>query len=82
MKPVAYLFSGEHTNDNYYDDATHRYDRIPAHEIVHGFLRERIGQKRGLPPIHTALSRTFNLDKYEGVLLSPVRRSVQRNPHF
>ena len=72
-KPVAYLFGGEHTNDNYYDDSTHRYDRIPANEIIHGFLRERIGQKRGLPIIHTALNRTYSLDKYEEAALQSAR---------
>lgn len=72
-KAVAYLFSGEHTNDNYYDDSTHRYDRIPASEIVHGFLKERIGQKRGLPIIHTALNRTYSLDKYEEAALQSAR---------
>ena len=65
MKPIAYLFGGEHTNDNYYDDSSDRYDRIGAHEILHGFLKERIGQHRGLPVIHSALNRTFSLDKYE-----------------
>ena len=68
-KPVVYLFSGEHTNDNYYDDASHRYDRIPAHEILHGFIKERVGQKRGLPPLHTALNRTNNLNLYEDAAL-------------
>ena len=72
-KPIAYLFSGEHTNDNYYDDSTHRYDRIPANEIIHGFLKERIGQKRGLPIIHTALNRTYSLDKYEEAALQSAR---------
>ena len=72
-KPKAYLFSGEHTNDNYYDDSTSRYDRIPASEIIHGFLRERVGQKRGLPIIHTALNRTYSLDKYEEAALQSAR---------
>lgn len=72
-KPVAYLFGNEHTNDNYYDDSTHRYNRIPASEIIHGFLRERVGQKRGLPIIHTALNRTHNLDQYEGAALLSAR---------
>ena len=40
-------------------------------ENVHGFLKERIGQKRGLPIIHTALNRSYRLDKYdEAALLS------------
>ena len=73
MKPVAYLFSGEHTNDNYYDDSTHKYDRIPASQIIHGFLKERVGQKRGLPIIHTALNRTYNLSKYEEAALQSAR---------
>ena len=72
-KPVAYLFGNEHTNDSYYDDSTHRYNRIPANEIIHGFLRERIGQKRGLPIIHTALNRTYSLDKYEEAALQSAR---------
>ena len=67
-KPVVYLF-GEENNDNYYDDSSHRYDRIQANEIFHGFIKERIGQKRGLPPIHTALSRTNNLNLYEDAAL-------------
>ncbi|MYF97789.1 phage portal protein [Candidatus Poribacteria bacterium] len=73
MKPIAYLFSGEHTNDNYYDDASHRYDRIPAEDIVHGFLKERTGQKRGLPVAHAALNRNYSLDKYEEAALENAR---------
>ena len=65
MRPVAYLFGGEHTNDNYYDDSSQKYERIPAEDIFHGYLKERIGQHRGLPVIHSALNRTFSLDQYE-----------------
>ena len=73
MKPIAYLFGGEHTNDNYYDDSSQKYDRIPASEILHGYLKERIRQYRGLPIIHTALQRTFSLDRYEESALQAAR---------
>lgn len=82
MKPVAYLFGGEHTNDNYYDDSSQKYDKIPAEEILHGFLRERIGQHRGLPVIHTALSRTFSLDRYEESALQAARTGSGRAGFF
>lgn len=73
MKPIAYLFGGEHTNDNYYDDSSQKYDRIPAEDVLHGYLKERIGQFRGLPVIHTALERTFSLDRYEEAALQSAR---------
>ena len=82
MKPVAYLFGGEHTNDNYYDDSSQKYDKIPAEEIIHGFLRERIGQHRGLPVIHTALNRTFSLDRYEESALQAARTGSGRAGFF
>ena len=82
MKPVAYLFGGEHTNDNFYDDSSQKYTKIPAEEILHGFLRERIGQHRGLPVIHTALNRTFSLDRYEEAALQSARVGASKAGFF
>lgn len=39
--------------------------RIPAADIIHVFVRERVGQRRGLPWMATALSRMRSLRKFE-----------------
>jgi lambda family phage portal protein len=42
-----------------------RYDRIPASEIIHEFVPDRIGRSRGIPWMHTAAKRLHMLGGYE-----------------
>lgn len=39
--------------------------RVPAHQIIHRFVRERVGQVRGMPWAHSAMLRMNMLGGYE-----------------
>lgn len=39
--------------------------RVPAHQIIHRFIRERVGQVRGVPFVHGAATRLNKLGNYE-----------------
>ncbi|MCK7513853.1 MAG: ATP-dependent Clp protease proteolytic subunit [Desulfobacterales bacterium] len=41
------------------------YARIPAEQILHTFITERINQPRGVPWMHSAMTRLNNLGAYE-----------------
>ena len=57
-RPVAYYFTTETGSQG-------SYQRIPADEIIHGFLPEMVGQKRGLPWMATSLFRMKHLAGFE-----------------
>ena len=54
------------------DDTITRYDvdvnrgaRVPAADMIHGFIKERMGQVRGVPLGHTSASTLYMIGKYE-----------------
>jgi lambda family phage portal protein len=49
------------------------YHRIPAEEIIHGFLPEMVGQKRGLPWMATGLFRMKQLVGFENAAIVNAR---------
>lgn len=64
-RPLGYLFG---TLDE--KDATYRYGgrhfiEVPADEVIHGFIEDMVGQKRGLPWMATALFRMRQLNAME-----------------
>lgn len=63
-RPVAYHFT---EGDGHYGSITHgyKYTRIPAENVIHWFPIKAVGQKRGLPPGRTALSRLRMLSEFE-----------------
>jgi len=56
-RPVAYHIRQEKPTDTSWNHAGGHYERIPAEFIIHEFLTERVGQKRGLPWASSALAR-------------------------
>lgn len=67
----AYHFSESQTGS--YFDIHHKTKRIPAEQIVHLFIPEIVGQKRGLPANRTALWRLRMLQGYEDASLTNAR---------
>lgn len=65
-RPVAYHVRTRHPGD-YQASAiwglTHR--RIPAEDVFHLFLAERPEQTRGIPWVHAAMKRLYQLGEYE-----------------
>lgn len=72
-KPVAYHLLAAHPGDDSYLLSGRRYHRVPAEEIIHLFIPERIGQSRGIPWIHAAMTRLKLLGAFEEAALVHAR---------
>ena len=74
-RPVAYHFTVAKESDSFYNYsyAGLHYHRIPADEIIHGFLPEMVGQKRGLPWMATGLFRMKQLNGFENAAIVNAR---------
>ncbi len=62
-RPVAYHIWERHPQST--RDATRKKIRIPAGEMIHGFIPSRTNQPRGVPWMHTAMVRLKMLGGYE-----------------
>jgi len=73
-RPVAYHFR-EQDERHYGYVIGHRTTgiRIPAHNVIHWFLPEKVGQKRGLPPTRTALWRLRMIAGFEDAAITNAR---------
>jgi len=74
-RPLAYHFTVAKESDAFYNYsyAGLHYHRIPAEEIIHGYLPEMVGQKRGLPWMATALFRMKQLNGFESAAVVNAR---------
>jgi lambda family phage portal protein len=81
-RPVAYHIRRVASYDTL---ATPQYGavrvRVPADEIVHGYLQEEPGQSRGLPWMTSALYRLKQLGAYEDAAVIAARMGAN-NPAF
>ena len=50
-----------------------KYERVPAERVIHAFVPEMVGQKRGLPWMQTALWRMRMLQAYEDAAVTAAR---------
>ena len=81
-RPIAYYFSTTDERDADMLYSGRAFIRIPADEIIHGFLTEIAGQKRGLPWMATALWRMRMLHGYEEAALTNARVSAAKGGFF
>lgn len=72
-RPIAFHLLTRHPGEGGVSRGARRRERIPASEIVHGFVRERAGQTRGLPWGIAAMTRLKMLDGYEEAALVAAR---------
>ena len=78
-KPVAYHFgSTDETDRFYYSYSGRGYTRVPADEIIHGFVTEIAGQKRGLPWMSTGLFRLHHLGGFEDAAVQNARAGASK----
>lgn len=78
-KPVAYHFASTDEWDAYYYSYAGRgFVRIPAEEIIHGFVVEQVGQRRGLPWASTSLFRLHHLQGFEDAAVQNARASATK----
>lgn len=77
-RAVAYYFKGDPAQSmSYYSGAT-KHVRVPAAEIFHCFVVERIGQKRGIPWLATPAMRLMMLNGFEEAALVNARAGASK----
>lgn len=64
-RPISYFFSTTDEREADYRYGEKYYVEIPAEEVIHGYLSEMEGQKRGLPWMATGLFRMRQLSAME-----------------
>jgi lambda family phage portal protein len=78
-KPVAYHFTSMDEWDAYYYSINGKgFVRIPAAQILHGFVQEMAGQRRGLPWASTSLFRLHHLQGFEDAAVQNARASASK----
>lgn len=74
---VAYHFRDMKAG-SFYARTARAYIRVPAEDVIHGFIAERVGQKRGIPWCSTALMRMNMLQGYEEASLVAARAGASK----
>lgn len=77
-RPLAYYFTTTDEAEADYWYGGKAYIRVPAEEMVHGFLEDMVGQKRGLPWMATALFRMRQLNAMEEASIINARTSANK----
>lgn len=81
-RPVQYLFSTLDPSEADYTYGGRHFVKVPASEVMHGFLEDLVGQRRGLPWMVTALLRMHHLDGFEKAALVNARVSAAKGGFF
>lgn len=63
--PIAYYVLKDHPGEGTFMTVGDKYERIPAADIIHEFVFDRVEQTRGFPWTVTALKRMHMLGHYE-----------------
>lgn len=72
-RPLAYYFTTTDERESDYSWGGSHYVRVPAEDIIHGFLEDMVNQKRGLPWMATALFRMRQLAAMEDAAIVNAR---------
>lgn len=72
-RPLFYYFTTDDERDTEYRYGGRNFVRVPADQIVHGFLEDMVGQKRGLPWMATSLFRMRHLNGMEDAAIINAR---------
>lgn len=81
-RPVAYHISTQHPGDNFGNIREQKRERIKAEDIIHDFILERPSQSRGVPWMHTAMTRLNMLGAYEEAELIAARVGASKMGFF
>lgn len=81
-RPVAFLFGTTSPAESDYRFGGRQFVEIPADEVLHGFMEDLVGQRRGLPWMVTALLRMHHLDGFEKAALVNARVSAAKGGFF
>jgi len=82
-QPVAYYFRDyDERQVGYVLGTGRKYQRIAAEDVIHVFVVESIGQRRGLPWMRTALFRMRNLAAFEDAAIINARVGASKMGFF
>lgn len=83
-RPVAYYLRKSHPGDYAFNrvSSSYEYERIPASDIIHAFVRERPHQTRGVPWMHSAMTRLNMIGEYEDAELVAARVGASKMGFF
>lgn len=83
-RPVAYYFSKDDTPEKAYwgSGMPDLFQRVKAEDILHVFLPEYIGQKRGIPWAVSALYRLNQINKFEEASVINARTGATKMGFF
>ncbi|RZG78357.1 phage portal protein [Acinetobacter sp. WCHAc060033] len=77
-RPIAYYFDSDSEEEKQYRFGTGNYIRVPADQVIHGYLEEIVGQKRGMPWTATSLFRMKQLSEFEDSAIVNARVSANK----
>lgn len=77
-RPISYLFPSSDWDSVSYSFGGTNFTRVPAEFLIHGFLEELVGQKRGLPWAATSLWRLGMLGGFEKAALVNARAGAAK----
>lgn len=82
--PIAYWLLKRHPNDTYFQSGNilERSTRVPAEDIIHGFIKFRPEQTRGIPWMATSMYRLNMLGKYEEAETTAARTAACKMAFF
>lgn len=81
-RATAYLFGTLDPAESDYHFGGRDFVLVPADQVVHGFLEDLVGQRRGLPWMVTAVLRMHHLDGFEKAALVNARVSAAKGGFF
>jgi lambda family phage portal protein len=82
-QPIAYHFrEWDERQVGYILGTGRKFQRVPAEDVIHIFLPEMVGQKRGLPWMRTALFRIRNLAAFEDAAIINARVGASKMGFF
>jgi len=83
-RPLAYYLRRAHPGDYSFNrvKSAYEYERIPAEDIIHAFIRERPRQTRGTPWMHSAMTRLNMVGEYEDAELVAARVGASKMGFF
>jgi lambda family phage portal protein len=73
FRPVAYFIRQRHPNDIYGIGTVSAIERVPAEDIIHLAIIDRWPQTRGVPWLHTAITRMSDMDGYSEAEITRAR---------
>lgn len=79
-RPVAYHLFESHPGEGY--AGSRRRMRVPADEILHGYIVEMPEQTRGIPWMHAAIMRLHHLKGYEEAAIIAARVGAAKMGFF